>query len=112
MIDDYRFGHIVIDGKEYKSDVKIFPGRVEANWWRTLGHSLEIKDISDILQEPPEVLIIGTGSAGVLKVPEDVQVDIKKRGIELIIERTGDACNIYNNLALEKRVVAALHLTC
>jgi hypothetical protein len=112
MIDDYRFGHIVIDGKEYKSDVKIFPERVEANWWRTLGHSLGINDISDILQEPPEVLIIGTGSAGVLKVPEDVQLDIKKRGIELIIERTGDACNIYNNLALEKRVVAALHLTC
>ena len=112
MIEDYRFGHIVIDGKEYKSDVKIFPGRVEANWWRELGHSLAVNDISDILQEQPEVLIIGTGSAGVMKVPDSVQQEIKHRGIELIIERTGEACKIFNSLKTKKRVVAALHLTC
>ncbi|WP_455392446.1 Mth938-like domain-containing protein [[Eubacterium] cellulosolvens] len=112
MIDEYRFGHIVIKGKEYTSDVKIFPERVVGDWWRTQGHSLAISDISDILAAPPEVLIIGTGSAGVLKVPESVQQDIKNRGIELIIERTGDACEIYNRLKDSKRVVAALHLTC
>ncbi len=91
FIDNYRFGHIVIDGKEYRSDVKIFPDRIEANWWRTDGHILDTSDIQDILEAPPKLLIIGTGSAGVLKVPERTKKIIKDRGIKLIIERTTKA---------------------
>ena len=112
MIENYRFGHIEINGKEYTSDVKIFSDHVQAKWWRTSGHLLTINDVENILQNPPEVLIIGTGSAGVMKVPEEVQQKIRKQGIELIVERTGDACNTYNELENSKQVVAALHLTC
>ena len=112
MISNYRFGHIVIDGKEYTSDLKLFPDGVKNNWWRQSGHELSKEDIYDILAKPPEVLIIGTGSAGVLKVPEDVQKYIEDTGTELIIQRTGEACKTYNKLKDVKIVVAALHLTC
>ena len=114
MIENYRFGHIVINGNEYTSDVKIFSDHVMANWWRSSGHLLSISDIEDILRDPPEVLIIGTGSSGVMKVPEEVQKEVRKLGIELIVERTSDACNTYNELenSKQKQVVAALHLTC
>ena len=112
LINDYRFGHIVIDGEEYTSDVKIFPDGVEGDWWREMGHELVIADIEDILAAHPQVLIIGTGSAGVMRVPENTKKVIQENGIELIIERTGDACKIYNQLNKTKIVVAALHLTC
>lgn len=112
IINDYRFGQIVIDGKKYTTDVKIFPDRVEENWWRDQGHSLVVNDIEDILEEAPELLIIGTGSAGVMLVPENTQQIIKKRGIDLIIERTGEAYKLYNELSKSKKVIAALHLTC
>jgi hypothetical protein len=112
FIDEYRFGHIVIDGKEFRSDVKIFPDRIEGNWWRASGHTLDVLDIQDILEQSPKLLIIGTGSAGVLKVPENTVKVIKDRGIELIIERTTEACNIYNEYKNKNEVIAAFHLTC
>lgn len=112
MINDYKFGHITIDDVEYTSDVKIFPDRVESHWWREHGHRLAISDIKDILEEHPDILIVGTGSAGVMKVPENVQKNIRDNGIELIIEHTGSACKSFNKLSMNKYVVAALHLTC
>ncbi len=112
MINKYRFGHIIIDGKEYTSDLKIFPDRLKPDWWREQGHRLAISDIQDVLDELPDILIIGTGSAGVMRVPDDVQNEIRNRGIELIIEPTESACNIFNKISKTKRVVAVLHLTC
>jgi hypothetical protein len=103
---------MVIDGKDYTSDLKIFPDGIKDNWWRRSGHILAIEDVSDILSHPPEVLIIGTGSAGVLKVPEDVQQYIENQGITLIIQRTGEAYKTYNKLKDIKHIVAAFHLTC
>lgn len=112
VINDYRFGRILIDGNEYKSDVKIFPERVENNWWRLSGHSLNKIDIEDILQMKPDVLLIGTGSAGTMDVPVDTIEAIRALGIKLIIERTAKACEIYNNLSKTQEIVTALHLTC
>ena len=112
MINDYKFGVIVIDDIRYTSDVKIFPDWVIDNWWRKYGHSLVIEDIQDILNNNPKGLIIGTGASGMMKVPEDTQRIVRESGIELIIERTGDACQIYNELSRSQNIVAALHLTC
>jgi hypothetical protein len=112
MIDDYRFGHIKINGKEYTSDVIIHRERIRTNWWRESGHCLSLNDLKDILKNPPEILIIGTGSAGVMDVPPNVQSEIRALGITLIIERTEEACNKFNELLHDKNVVAALHLTC
>ena len=68
MIDSYRFGSIVIDGKEYQSDVIIFPDRVMDNWWRREGHKLQLADIEDVLDENPDLVIAGTGVSAAAKV--------------------------------------------
>ena len=47
-IDSYQFGEIVISGKEYSSDVIIFPDRVIDNWWRETGHELCLEDITEV----------------------------------------------------------------
>ncbi|MEQ8191120.1 MAG: hypothetical protein ABRQ39_24360 [Candidatus Eremiobacterota bacterium] len=45
MIDSYDFGTIKISGKTYKSDVIIYPDRVDGKWWRKEGHSLHPDDL-------------------------------------------------------------------
>ena len=114
MIDSYDFGIIVIDGKRYTSDVIIFQDHINDNWWRKEGHRLGIEDIGEIIDAKPDVLIIGTGHSGLMRVPEETRGFIESKGIEMIIEKTKEACERYNNYKKSglKRVVAALHLTC
>ena len=112
MIDSYRFGEIVIDGQRYTSDVIIYPDRVDASWWRKEGHRLSIEDVGDVIQAQPEMLIVGTGDAGVMSVPAETREYVEGRGITLIAERTGEACQTFNRLSGSARVIAALHLTC
>ena len=73
---------------------------------------LKKSDLTKIIKYKPEVLIIGTGAYGILKVPSDTKHYIESNGIELIINNTRKACDIYNVLKDKKKVVAALHLTC
>ena len=112
MIDAYDFGRIVIEGAVFRSDVIIFPDRVKDEWWRKDGHVLRIEDIESIVKEQPEVLIVGTGKYGVMKVSVQTREYIESKGIELIVEPTDKACEVYNQVTKDKKVVAALHLTC
>lgn len=112
VIDSYQFGQISIDGRQYASDVIVFPDRVKDNWWRKSGHQLCLEDVADVMAESPEVLIVGTGASGLVEVLPEVRQAADARGIELIVETTDKACHTYNQLCCSQRVVAALHLTC
>lgn len=112
MIDSYDFGRIVIDGTAYTTDVIIFPDRVEDDWWRKDGHVLHVADIESAVEEKPEVLIVGTGKYGLLDVMPETKEYIESKGIELIVEPTEQACEIYNQVSKDKKTVAALHVTC
>jgi len=111
-IDSYQSGLIVVNGKKYTSDVIILPDSVRDNWWRKTGHQLCLDDIAEVLTENPEVLVVGTGVSGLMKVLPEVRQVVDTRGIELIVEATDKACNTYNQLCHSRRAVAALHLTC
>lgn len=111
-IDSYHFGEIVINGKSYSSDVVIFPDRVKDNWWRKTGHELCLKDIDEVITESPEVLVVGTGASGLMKVLPEVEQVAQAREIKLIVEPTDKACNTYNQLSHSQKVVAAFHITC
>lgn len=112
-IEHYEFGKIKVCGKIYTRDLIIYPERVRENWWRREGHSLCIEDIEEIFEYKPEILIIGTGYSGVMEVPDDVLIEIRKRGIKVEVKKTSEAVKKFNEYILEnKRVVCALHLTC
>jgi hypothetical protein len=113
VIDSYDFGHIVIDGQRYTSDVIVFPDWVKADWWRKEGHQLHVEDIKEALEEKPNVLVVGTGYSGLVKVLPETEKYVRSRGVELIIQRTGEAYKTFNRLVKSgKRVIAAFHLTC
>ena len=111
-IDSYRFGQVVVDGERYTSDVIIFPDRVRSGWFRKTGHQLHLEDIGEVIVEKPEVLVVGTGASGLMKVLPEVEKAVDTQGIELIAESTDKACHTYNQLCQSRRVVAVLHITC
>jgi hypothetical protein len=111
-IDSYNFGKIVIDGKNYNSDLILFEDRIKSNWWRKSGHMLIPKDIKGILEDKPEILIVGTGAFGYMVVSDETKKILKENNIKLIAQKTNEACKTYNKLSKEKKVVAAFHLTC
>lgn len=112
LIDSYSFGRIVIDGKTYTSDLILYPDKIDDSWWRKSGHILQKEDLTDVIQYNPEVLIVGTGANGLMKVPDETKEFVESKGIELIVEETKKAYETYNELKKEKKIVAAFHLTC
>ena len=112
IIDSYQFGQVVVNGKRYASDVIIFPDSVRDNWRRKISHQLCLGDIAEVITESPEVLIVGTGASGLMKVLPEVKEGVDARGIKLIVEATDKACHTYNQFCHSRKVIAALHLTC
>lgn len=111
-IEHYSFGSITVDGKTYTSDVIIYPGRVDSSWWRKEGHNLHIVDLTDVINAKPQVLVIGTGTSGLMKVPKETLSHLESKGIEVHVERTDKAVELFNKLQKDKIVIAAFHLTC
>jgi hypothetical protein len=113
MIENYGFGQMLINGEKYNSDLIIFADHIYDNWWRKEGHNLCIDDVKEIINKKPDILIIGTGFYGLMKVSEDLIKYIKSAGIEqVIIKKTRDAGEEYNKLYKNKNIIAAFHLTC
>lgn len=113
-IESYRFGRIRIDGKDYTQDVIILRDRIVSPWWRAAGgHVFALRDLGDVLASAPRVVVLGTGSVGMVKVPRETLEELERRGIEPRRLRTARAVDEYNRLLVAGRdVAAALHLTC
>ena len=110
-IKNYRFGRIEVDGKKYDSDIIITPNKIIHPWWRKEGHLLTCDDIFPKMPENTRMLIVGTGSPGMMKVNENVKKECQERNIKLIALPTAKAVDEYNKNADDK-TVCAFHLTC
>ena len=111
-IDSYEFGQIVIDGKTYRTDLLIWPGHHTSAWWRGEAHLLQIADVFEALAAQPQVLVVGAGQPGRMNVDPALTALLKEQGIELIVAPTREACRTINQLTGQRRLAAALHLTC
>ena len=112
MIESYRFGLMKINGVTYTSDLIILFDHIKSDWRRKTSHKLHIEDIREGLRKKPEILIVGTGYFGRMKVQSDTKKFLQTEGIKLIAEKTGSAYKVYNNLKNSSRVVGAFHITC
>jgi hypothetical protein len=111
-IDSYRFGQAVIDGTAHRKDVVILPERVIGGWRREEGHVLHPGDLGPVFGAAPEVLVVGQGTYGRMRVAKETERALQEAGIELIARPTGEAVETYNRLRSERATAAALHLTC
>ena len=113
MIDSFGFGRIVVDGVEYTKDLIIFPDHVKSNWWRVEGHKLHVEDLKSVLDYEPEVLVVGKGAYGLMKITEEAEKALSEKGIQVVAMKTKEAIGEYNELIEKgKKAVVALHITC
>ena len=113
QIEGYTFGEIVVGQKTYSKDLIIFPEKIVPDWWRKQGHKLCPEDVKNIIAFKPDILVVGTGAQGYMEVLDSLKEVLAAEKIQLIVENTPKACEIFNNLlSQKKRVAAALHLTC
>jgi hypothetical protein len=111
-IESYQFGRIVIDGQAHYKDIIILPDRVLTGWWRKEGHALHPQDLEAVFEAAPEVLVVGQGASGLMRVADETKRALQDAGIELIALPTGKAVETFNHLRNKRAVAAALHLTC
>jgi hypothetical protein len=111
-IDFFKFGSITIAGKSYTGDVIVYPDRVEESWSREEEHRPQIREFADIVNAEPDMLIIGTGYAGVLSIPDQIRNYLTSKGIEVRVDKTKQAIELYNSLPATEKVIAIFHITC
>jgi hypothetical protein len=113
MIESYSFGGMTVKGENHRNDLKVINDRIIGNWWRGEGHVLYAADIDDILYADVEILVVGTGAYGGMKVTDEAAKALEARAIKLLAVPTKEAVSIFNSLrAKGKQVAGAFHLTC
>ena len=110
FISEYSFGRIVIESNIYVDDIILLGKKIKPKWWRKSGHSLIKEDLEDVIEYEPDLLIIGTGSYGMMNIPSSLS---KKLNFEVIAYPTNKAVIKYNQeIKGETRIAGAFHLTC
>jgi len=124
MIEEYRFGFIAIDGKNYNHDVEVrsFEGRVSEvlAWQRKESHIIDADDIKRAVEQNPDTIIIGTGESGMAEVTERAKETTESKGIKLIIDITEQAVKTFNIISKDSleeegeqnKAIGLFHLTC
>jgi len=117
MVDSFKFGSIVLDGKKYARDVFLFPDgsikKRKGGFWKFGSHDIKKNEIEELTGTKPEVLIIGTGTDSVAKLTDDAEAYLKGAEVEAVIVSSWEAVEKLNHLAAEgKRAAALVHITC
>jgi hypothetical protein len=97
-------------------DVKLFPGGArEWDWGETgTSHSpgIQPSDVQELLDHGVDVVILGTGMFGRLKVcPETLDI-LEAQSVEVRMLKTEDAVREYNEVRGQEAVGALIHSTC
>lgn len=113
MITDFAFGRISADGQIFNNHIKIIQDKLVPNWWRKIGHTVEIEDVQDVLDSDSEILVIGQGQPGYMKIADSLRQHLADRNIKLIEEPTARAIETFNRLHKEgRRVAGGFHVGC
>ncbi len=112
-VEEISFGRIRINGQVYRDDIVIDNGKIS---YRRKEESRKQKfkyghtplTVHENIPWNCKKLVIGTGHYGSLPIEEEVKAEAKRRGVELIIEKTPDAIKHLG----EPDTNFVLHLTC
>ena len=105
------FGSVTVGHKKFHHDVYVDPdGNIAP---RKGGHQVSAEEIRSVLKANPEVIVIGTGQFGCVKLLEEAARVAEANGVKVVRERTPIAIKKFNELVDEgKRIVAIVHVTC
>ncbi len=110
-IDGTSFGSITVDGKRYPHDVWVFAdGSIRR---RDRDHEFTLDELDLLLGGNPEIVVVGTGQSGCVRIDEDAAKEADRRGVKIISDVTPDALKRYNEaVGAKRRAAGAFHTTC
>jgi hypothetical protein len=116
-IAEFTFGSIIVEGKKYRRDILIFAdGTVKKRKGGFLmfgSHKIKKQELEELSQGQPEIIIIGTGTDGAAHIAPEAESWAKEKNLNLLVQPSYDAVARVNELAEQKKKVAALiHITC
>jgi hypothetical protein len=117
MIDEFRFGLMVINGQTFTKDLIIYPNYEVQDWWRYTSHECSLDDVNPLLQYLTEkgldCVIFGTGFDGRMTICDEIFERLEKEGIPFEVLPTNEAGLRYNKCFNDgKQVAGVFHITC
>lgn len=119
-IEATGFGYIIIDGRRYDDDIvisgdlRVRSKEISSKLRAEFGHTpLTGEEIRTYFSEdPPDVIVVGSGQSGMMPLV-GVEEACRELGTELIVRRTPEAIEIFNDLLSKgKKVGGIFHVTC
>ena len=116
LIVDDAWGTIRVGERTYR-DVKVWPGGCREWNWTEHGTShtpgVAAADTDELVAAGARVVVVSTGRAGRLAVPDTTLARLRERDVEAVVLPTAEAVAQYNDLARRGVAVGALiHTTC
>jgi len=110
-IDSTYFGSIIVNGEKFDGDMIIcWDGELRE---RQSSHLFSKEELRELLMKDPEAIIIGTGTAGLMKIDPSIEITAKMEGISIHKHKSVKAIQEFNKLARKnKRAIAVIHVTC
>jgi len=112
-----RFGEIVVGDTAYSRDVYILAdGSVKQRKKRLAreeyhtAHTLGPKELEKVCRGGPEIVFVGTGESGAMKLSDEALRFLSQRSIECKALPTPDVAEAYNKST--QRKAAVIHVTC
>ncbi len=110
IIHAYDDDKVNINGQVYTDSLIVSHQQLTASWPVHTIHELSTASLDSLLDENPEVIIIGTGKQLIFPEPH-IYAHLINQNIGVEFMDTGAACRTYNILLSEdRRVVAGLIL--
>lgn len=115
-ITHISWGNMEIDGQVWGQDFKLYPGGGrDWDWRETDTHhvpGIQPEDVMELLDQGADIIILTRGMQLVLQTcPKTLEL-LKDREIEVYVEETKAAVELYNRLAQTERVGGLFHSTC
>ncbi|MEM5804335.1 MAG: MTH938/NDUFAF3 family protein [Candidatus Aenigmatarchaeota archaeon] len=109
-IDSTYFGSVVVDGRKFDTDMVVcWDGELKE---RQKSHVFDRRELDDLMMKDPDVIIVGTGQSGLVKVDPSAEVAAKVSGIELVVAKSPVAIAEFNKVARKRKAIAVIHVTC
>jgi glucokinase len=116
-IAGYRFGEVTIGQRSYSRDVYILVDGTVKKRKKSIAreeyhtaHALGPKELERVCRGGPEILFVGTGETGAVKLNEEALRYLSQRSIDCKALPTPEAIDAYNKSG--KRKAALIHVTC
>ncbi len=122
-VEEVSWGRFVIFGSEHRKrsdgtavgvgkDICLI-GNDLRPWQERQGHRLNNEMVRCVAEADVETVIIGNGFYGALQVPASVRHYLQSKGKKVLIEKTPEACRLFNERFNKGEKVALLaHGTC